>query len=291
MRRATGPLNRHSGRERVSAVAAMKMPLPAAVALLLLAFFAPAAALVNDPAPPSRGHAHNDYEHERPLLDALDHGFFSVEADIYLVEGRLLVGHNAIDLRPGRTLEALYLDPLEKRVRENGGQVYRGGKGFLLLIDIKSEAETTYAALKKVLEKYADMLTFVREGFEEKRAVTIVLSGERPIATLRAETSRRAGYDGRIEDLDSKDSPHLMPLISDNWTLHFKWRGDGAFPDDERKKLAGILAKAHEKGRGVRFWATPDKPAVWSALYDARVDLINTDDLKGLGAFLRDRKK
>src|SRR5207237_4622701 len=35
-------------------------------------------------------HAHNDYEHTRPLLDALDHGFCSVEADIHLVDGKLL---------------------------------------------------------------------------------------------------------------------------------------------------------------------------------------------------------
>ena len=33
-----------------------------------------------------RAHAHNDYEHPRPLFDALDHGFKSVEADIWLVE-------------------------------------------------------------------------------------------------------------------------------------------------------------------------------------------------------------
>ena len=29
-------------------------------------------------------HAHNDYTHHRPLFDALDHGFASVEADIRL---------------------------------------------------------------------------------------------------------------------------------------------------------------------------------------------------------------
>jgi hypothetical protein len=34
-----------------------------------------------------RAHAHNDYEHERPLFDALDHNFKSVEADIWLVNG------------------------------------------------------------------------------------------------------------------------------------------------------------------------------------------------------------
>ena len=43
------------------------------------------------PRPLWRAHAHNDYEHPRPLLDALDHRFGSVEADIYLVDGQLLV--------------------------------------------------------------------------------------------------------------------------------------------------------------------------------------------------------
>ncbi len=32
----------------------------------------------------SQAHAHDDYEHDRPLLDALEHGFTSVEADIWL---------------------------------------------------------------------------------------------------------------------------------------------------------------------------------------------------------------
>lgn len=38
-------------------------------------------------------HAHDDYEHKRPLFDALDRGFCSVEADVHLVDGQLLVAH------------------------------------------------------------------------------------------------------------------------------------------------------------------------------------------------------
>jgi hypothetical protein len=244
-----------------------------------------------DPALAPHGHAHNDYEHPRPLLDALEHGFSSVEADIYLIDGKLLVGHDLVDLRPARTLEALYLEPLAKRVRENGGQVHRGGRGFLLLVDIKSEAEATYAALANVLEKHADMLTVVRNGVEDKRAVTIVLSGNRPRETLRKAVVRHASYDGRLDDLDAKDPSHFLPLISDNWSKHFTWRGEGVLPADERQKLADIVKKAHDQGRTLRFWATPDKPAVWAALYEAGVDLINTDDLKGLEGFLNTRQK
>src|SRR5437016_4155385 len=79
------------------------------------------------PTPLIRAHAHNDYEHARPLLDALEHGFCSVEADIWLVDGKLLVAHDLDKVKPERTLQALYLDPLRERVRRNGGRVYRGG--------------------------------------------------------------------------------------------------------------------------------------------------------------------
>src|SRR2546423_5960366 len=94
-------------------------------------------------------HAHNDYEHARPLLDALEHGFCSIEADVYLVNGQLLVAHDREKVSPARTLQTLYLDPLRERVRKNGGRVFPNGPDITLLIDVKSGAEETYAALKK----------------------------------------------------------------------------------------------------------------------------------------------
>src|SRR5882672_7559979 len=64
------------------------------------------------PALLPHAHAHNDYEHTRPLLDALERGFCSVEADVWLVNGQLLVAHDLKDGKAERTLRALYLDPL-----------------------------------------------------------------------------------------------------------------------------------------------------------------------------------
>src|SRR5258708_22839685 len=93
------------------------------------------AKLSAQPVPLTRVHAHNDYEHKRPLLDALDHGFCSVEADIYLVDGQLLVAHMRKDVKPTRTLEKLYLEPLRERVKQNHGHVYPGGPEVTLLID------------------------------------------------------------------------------------------------------------------------------------------------------------
>jgi hypothetical protein len=236
--------------------------------------------------PWERAHAHNDYEHERPLLDALDHGFCSVEADIHLVEGALLVAHDLEETRPGRTLQALYLDPLRERVERHGGRVHPGGPEFTLLIDIKTGAEGTCAVLEEVLGDYATMLTRFEEGRITTNAVRVILSGNRPIERMMRERTRLAAIDGRLPDLRRNPSVALVPLVSDNWQSHFEWRGEGAFPAAERERLRTLVREAHAQGRRIRFWATPDVEAAWRELWLAGVDLINTDDLAGLDEFL-----
>jgi Glycerophosphoryl diester phosphodiesterase family len=260
-----------------------------AVLLMIAVGLASGRTQADDATPLARAHAHNDYLHERPLADALDHGFTSVEADVFLVDGRLLVAHTQREIKPDRTLEALYLDPLRKRVAAGGGSVYAGGGAFHLLVDLKTAGEPTYAALAKVLADYADMISVVRDGRIEPKAVNVSISGNRPIQTISNESVRYAGIDGRLGDLDSDAPVHLMPLLSDNWSLYFRWRGKGPMSDAERKKLHDIVAKTHARGRRIRFWATPDNVEMWRELDAAGVDMINTDDLAGLEKFLRSR--
>ena len=239
-----------------------------------------------------RAHAHNDYRHDRPLLDALDRGFAGVEADIFLQDGRLLVGHDLKELTPERTLEALYLRPLADRVAQNDGQVYPDGSGLTLLIDIKADGPAVYEVLDALLSRYAAMLTSCENGTVLPRAVTAVISGDCPRDLVEKDPTRYAGIDGRLGDLDSALPAALLPLISDRWGAHFQWQGLGPMPDAERKELERIVAEAHDKGRRVRFWATPDvagprRRALWQVLWDCGVDLINTDDLDGLQAFIQ----
>ena len=237
-------------------------------------------------------HAHNDYEHERPLLDALEHGFTSVEADVWLVDGELLVAHDAEDLDPARTLKGLYLAPLKKLVSGKGRDVYPGYDGtFQLLIDIKNTGEATYAAIEKELGGYEELFTRYENGTVKDGPVEAVISGDRPLETMRSATERFSFYDGRMSDLHSGMPASLMPLVSDNWTKVFVWQGIGPMPETERRKLHEIVDHAHAQGYRVRFWATPDadgpaREAVWTELVAAGVDHINTDDLEDLDAFL-----
>ena len=79
------------------------------------------------PAPAVRLHGHNDYLQPRPLQTALELGLGSVEADVFLVDGELRVGHERWQLRAGRTLAALYLEPLAAFARAHGGRVRSDG--------------------------------------------------------------------------------------------------------------------------------------------------------------------
>ena len=239
--------------------------------------------------PLPQAHAHNDYRHDRPLLDALDRGFCSIEADVFLVDGRLLVGHDRSELRPERTLQVLYLDPLRERLRQHGGRVYPGGPTVTLLVDVKADGPKVYASLREVLASYKEMLCRVEEGKYHEGAVQVVISGDRPVMEISSDQVRYVGIDGRLSDLESTTPAHLIPLISDRWTSHFEWRGIGEFPEAERNKLRSIVQEAHAFGRRVRFWATPESPRVWQELLDAEVDHINTDQLDGLRAFLHEK--
>jgi hypothetical protein len=236
--------------------------------------------------PLTRVHAHNDYEHKRPLFDALDHGFCSVEADIYLVNGQLLVAHDRSQVNPERTLQTLYLDPLRERVRRNGGRVYHQGPEVTLLIDLKSEWPEIYPALRRVLEDYKDVLVTFHDGIKETNGILAIITGNRAKSMFDGESVRYAALDGELGDLESTASADVIPWISGNWYQTFQWRGAGPMPEDQRTRLRDIVAKAHQQKRKVRFWGAPDEPVFWKELLADDVDLINTDRLESAQKFL-----
>lgn len=235
----------------------------------------------------TQGHAHNDYLHERPLLEALERGFVSIEADIFLSDGKLLIGHTQADLRPERTLEGMYLEPLVEWIKKHNGSVHASGQPLILLIDIKTDAASTWESLHPLLLKYREILSETVDGKFQPRAVTVIISCNRAIEKILATRPQLAGVDGRLSDLESSLRADEMPLLSDAWAKHFQWRGSGPMSDAEAQKLRDIVTKAHSTGRMVRFWATPETVPLWRELQSAGVDLIGTDQLERVEEFLK----
>src|SRR5688500_17684262 len=90
-----GRLERAAGGARLLRVfCALLLAIAAAVAIVGVSAHTADSLVSGQVVPLERAHAHNDYEHERPLYDALDHGFKSVEADIWLIDGELVVSHD-----------------------------------------------------------------------------------------------------------------------------------------------------------------------------------------------------
>ncbi|MEO0330641.1 MAG: phosphatidylinositol-specific phospholipase C/glycerophosphodiester phosphodiesterase family protein [Bacteroidota bacterium] len=241
--------------------------------------------------PLPNAHAHNDYRHKRPLLDALAHGFTSVEADVLLIDGELYIGHDMPDGNHSLpTLKDIYLEPLQKRVKEQNGKVYAGYEGeFYLMIDIKTEAEPTYVRLKEVLLPYKGMLNYQQDGVNHPGAVTIFLSGNRPIAQVQQEALQLVSIDGRPDDLGQGYSADFMPVISQHYRAIIDWDGKQPISAKQQKALKKLTHQAHREGKKVRLWATPENTLVWESLLETGVDFINTDHLTELQQFINQR--
>ena len=243
--------------------------------------------LINPTNPHPKAHAHNDYEHENPLFDALDHGFMSVEADIWLIDGELYVKHNRPgDLSKTPMLKELYLDPLAQRISQQKGWVYAANpRTFSLMIDLKNEGEDTYKRLKEELSSFEYLL---KPRGNQAPPLMIFLSGDRPISTVKNDPERLVGIDGRPKDLGKGYDSEFMPVISQRYGKVLSWNGKEEIPSRELQKLKELVEKTHAEGKKLRLWASPETENCWKVLLDVGVDLINTDELARLQQFLEE---
>jgi len=232
-----------------------------------------------------KAHAHNDYEHTLALWNALQHGFMSVEADVWLLNGKLYVKHfKPKNLEKTPTLDSLYLQPLSSIISKRKGRIYPENQHpFYLMIDIKHEGIATYDALKKICEPYLSIL----KG--ENPPLKIFLSGARPIEQMLADKNLYMGIDGRPDDLGKGYSASVMPVISQRYAKIVKWKGKSPISPEEFQVLKNLADACHKEGKKLRLWASPETELAWETLLDAGIDLLNTDMLEKMDRFLQAR--
>tara|TARA_X000000368_G_scaffold365043_1_gene311075 strand:- start:351 stop:737 length:387 start_codon:yes stop_codon:yes gene_type:complete len=121
---------------------------------------------------------------EFPLLNAIDHGYGSIEVDIFLHENSLFVAHYWWMRKKDAKIDNIYLDQLYDIFKNNNGYIYKKETPLMLLVDIKSKGNDTYRLLENKLIKYNNMLSYVKRDSIFEGAVTIVLSGNKPSVEL-----------------------------------------------------------------------------------------------------------
>lgn len=155
-----------------------------------------------------------------------------MEADVWLIDDELYVGHNTASLTRNRTFRALYVDPLVELLERQNPETefYHGrrhgvfdtdpGVPVTLLVDIKTAGEPTWLKVIEQLEplRARGWLTSTNGTYRQESVVTVVGTGNTPFDVLtRNETYRDAFFDAPLELMWEKDSsaPEGWPVWDD----------------------------------------------------------------------------
>ncbi|KAL9054109.1 MAG: hypothetical protein Q9162_004366 [Coniocarpon cinnabarinum] len=253
---------------------------------------------------PKALHSHNDYWRDVPFWSALSVGAISVEADVWLYNSTLYVGHEASALTPQRTFQSLYIHPiLSVLQRQNPSSDFvtsptRNGvfdttsdQTLYLWVDSKTEGASTFEAVVRELQPLRDggWLTAVDEdGTVQPGPVTVIGTGNTPLNQVQGIQPRDYFYDARLDLLNSSQS-NITASVSPIASVDFETAigtvpRSGTLLANQTATLQNQVEIARAKGIGARYWDTPGWPisvrnSVWGQLWDAGVMLINVDDL------------
>ncbi|KAK5953483.1 hypothetical protein OHC33_005427 [Knufia fluminis] len=253
-------------------------------------------------------HSHNDYWRDVPFYSALSVGCVSVEADVWLYNETLHVGHEQAALTQSRTFDSLYIQPiLSVLQRENPTSLFAdekthngvfdasAGQTLYLFVDLKTDGAETFPYVIRALEplRSAGYLTSYNGTHITEGAVTVIGTGNTPLDQVAPVANRDYFYDANLALLSTTQqniTSDISPIASTQFSRYIGEINGTEFNSTQLATLQDQLAVAKERGIGGRYWDTPAWPvskrnAVWSELTRAGVALLNADDLPAAAGF------
>lgn len=253
-------------------------------------------------------HSHNDYWRPLPLYSALASGAISVEADVWLFNGTLHVGHDLESLTRERTFTSLYINPLldvlnkqnpngtfGNSATKNGVYDAAVGQTLYLFVDLKTEGAAAWNATIRALQplRTAGYLTTFNGSTIRPGPVTVVGTGNTPRRLVEGVMARDYFWDVPLGDLNKTEfanvTSRLGPIASTSFSSAFGEVRAGVMNSTQTEKLRAQVKLAKERGMKVRYWGAPIWPRygqkkLWTTLWEEGVDLLNVDDLEGAAA-------
>lgn len=257
---------------------------------------------------PKPVHSHNDYWRPLPFWSALSVGAVSIEADVWLKNGTLHVGHEQAALTNARTFDSLYIQPILSVLNQqnpnssfvtsttkNGVFDTAAGQTLYLFVDLKTDGATTWPYVIKALAplRAAGYLTTFNGTAVVSGPVTVIGTGNTPLNQVQGVSPRDYFWDAQIPTLNTtftNITKEVSPIASTDFAVQFGTVLNGTFNSTQMALLQSQVKTAHAKGILVRYWDQPGWPVstrntVWRTLWDAGVDLLNVDDLEAVANF------
>ncbi|KAH8119824.1 hypothetical protein DFH11DRAFT_10612 [Phellopilus nigrolimitatus] len=260
---------------------------------------------------PKSIHSHNDYWRDVPLLTALSFGVASVEADVWLINGTLFVGHELAALSEARTFGSLYIKPLVSIVEAqnpqneftvnqssfNGVFDMAGTVPLQLLVDIKTDGVEALPVILDALQPLRErgFLTTFANGTLTQGPILVIGTGNSPLENVKALSPRDYFFDAPLDQLTNATlnttwSSTLSPIASTDYGETVGWDGISNITDTQRTTILTFVNNAHSRGVTARFYDTPGWPInarlnVWRELVNDGADWLNADDLEAASRF------
>ncbi|EPQ64874.1 Bgt-1089 [Blumeria graminis f. sp. tritici] len=259
---------------------------------------------------PKAIHSHNDYWRPLPFYTALSVGAVSVEADVWLFNDTLYVGHEPLALTSARTFESLYIKPILDTLNRqnpdaspfvpletyNGVFDMDGGQTLYLWVDVKTDGAKTWPAVVKALEPLRSRGYLASSDDKTFRygPVTVIGTGNTPLDLVKSANPRNYFFDAPISALDNSLSDltyHVSPVASAAFSTTFGGVSGSGLNEGQLALLRKHISVAHPRGIRLRYWDQPGWPystrnQIWRQLKGEGVDFINADDVEaaaGLG--------
>lgn len=218
-------------------------------------------------------HSHNDYNRTVPFWEAYSQHCASIEADVFLQDGEILVAHNRKDVTAERSLRKMYIEPIVKTFRENGGRMWKGSDDRLqLVVDLKTGE--SLPGVIALAEEYPDVFT-------TENGVKIVITGDEPAPEDFGKWPAWLWFDGDFKDGKLNYTPEQLKRIAmistDFRKFARNWNGKGRMINSELEAVTKAIETAHEAGKPIRFWDAPEGTTAYFTLHKLGVDFFNTD--------------
>ncbi|KAH8725756.1 PLC-like phosphodiesterase [Phaeosphaeriaceae sp. PMI808] len=253
---------------------------------------------ITDDVRPVPCHSHNDYWRRVPLYDALRWGCTGVEADVWLFDNELYVGHSTSALTPKRTFRSMYIDPLVRLLdhkntpttisppstTKNGVFATSPQQSLILLVDFKNNGSEIYPVVSHHLSalRKKDYLTYFNGETIIKRPITVVATGNAPFNLISPNTTHRdIFFDAPLDRLATTTitpHPHTngQGNVGTSPTSHFD-STNSLYASVNFRQAVGLvwwrgmsaaqvltvraqIRSAHERGLKARYWGTPTWP-------------------------------